>query len=179
MDRKTTKPRRDFLLTLTGAMAATGCCAAAWPFIDSLNPPATLAGDAPPVTLDLGTVAPGAQHVLAWNGHPVFVVHRTAAELAALRDARASLLLDPASAAPQQPDWARNWHRSLRPAFGVYVGVCTHLGCIPSFEATFYYCPCHGSRFDLAGRVYTGSPARANLLVPPYAITGDVLRVGA
>ena len=80
-------PRRDFLLTLTGALGAVGCCAAAWPFLDSLSPPDTLETAAPPVTLDLGTVAPGGQHVLSWNGHPVFVVHRTDAELAFLREA--------------------------------------------------------------------------------------------
>ena len=152
--------------------------AAAWPFVDSLSPPATLDADAPPVTLDLGTVAPGTQHVLSWGGHPVFAVHRTTAELAALREA-GPLLLDPQSHSPQQPDAARNWHRSLLPEFGVYVGVCTHLGCIPSFEATLYHCPCHGSRFDLAGRVYAGSPARLNLLVPPHAIEGLTLRIGA
>lgn len=173
-------PRRDFLLTLTGAMGAVGCCAAAWPFLDSLSPPATLETPAAPATLDLGTVAPGAQRVLSWNNHPVFVVHRTAAELAALRDpATDALLLDPQSHTPQQPDAARNWHRSLLPAFGVYVGVCTHLGCIPSLEATLYHCPCHGSRFDLAGRVFAGSPARLNLLVPPHEITGATLRIGA
>ena len=173
----TAPPRRDFLVTLTGAMGAVGCCAAAWPFLDSLSPPETLGTPAAPVTLDLGTVAPGTQHVLSWNGHPVFAVHRTDAELAALREAGA-LLLDPQSHDPQQPDTSRNWHRSLLPAFGVYVGVCTHLGCIPSFEATLYHCPCHGSRFDLAGRVYAGSPARLNLLVPPHAIDGAMLRVG-
>ncbi len=171
--------RRDFLLTLTGAMGVVGCCAAAWPFLDSLSPPDTLDAAAPPVTLDLGTVAPGTQHVLSWNAHPVFVMHRTDAELAFLREAGTiATLLDPDSHSPQQPDAARNWHRSLLPAYGVYVGVCTHLGCIPSLEQTVYHCPCHGSRFDLAGRVYAGSPARLNLLVPPHAIAGTTLRIG-
>ena len=171
--------RRDFLLTLTGAVGAVGGCAAAWPFLASLGPPATLDPDPPPVTLDLRTVAPGTQHVLSWNGHPIFAVHRTAAELVALQDAAASaLLLDPGSRSPQQPDAARNWHRSLLPAFGVYVGVCTHLGCIPNVDGVLYRCPCHGSRFDLAGRVYAGSPARLNLLVPPHGIDRMMLRIG-
>ena len=177
MPDETVPPRRDFLLTLTGAMGAVGCCAAAWPFLDSLSPPETLGAPAAPVTLDLGTVPPGTQHVLSWNGHPVFAVHRTETELTALREAGA-LLLDPQSHTPQQPDTARNWHRSLVPAFGIYVGVCTHLGCIPSFERTSYHCPCHGSRFDLAGRVYAESPARLKLLVPPHAIAGTTLRIG-
>ena len=173
-------PRRDFLLTFTGAMAAVGCCAAAWPFLDSLGPAPTLSAPPPPVSLDLGTVPEGTQHVLSWHGHPVFVMHRTEPELALLRAATdGDELLDPHSLTAQQPEAARNWHRSIEPAFGVYVGVCTHLGCIPDFERLLYRCPCHGSRFDLAGRVYRGSPARLNLLVPPHAIAGSVLRVGA
>ena len=173
-------PRRDFLLTLTGAMGAAGCCVAAWPFLDSLEPAPTLETPAPVVSLDLATVPAGAQHVLSWSGQPVFVVHRTATELALLQAATAGdQLLDPRSLAAQQPDATRNWHRSIEPAYGVYVGVCTHLGCIPAFERTLYHCPCHGSRFDLAGRVYAGSPARLNLLVPPYTIAGSMLRVGA
>lgn len=172
-------PPRRFLLTLTGAMGVAGGCVAAWPFLDSLMPPRALEQPAPPVSFDLGTVPEGAQHVLSWNGHPVFAVHRTATELADLRAATGgSELLDPQSLSAQQPDAARNWHRSLEPAFGIYVGVCTHLGCIPTFEGTLYHCPCHGSRFDLAGRVSVGSPARLNLLVPPYTITGTMLRVG-
>ena len=179
MTDETAPPRRDFLLTLTGAMGAVGGCAAAWAFLDSLSPPAALGTAAPPVTLDLGTVPLGGQHVLSRNGHPVFVVHRTDAELAFLREAgTVAALVDPDSRSPQQPDAARNWHRSLRPEYGVYVGVCTHLGCIPSFEGTRYHCPCHGSRFDLAGRVYAGSPARLNLLVPPHSISGMTLRIG-
>ena len=181
-----TPPRRDFLLTLTGAMGVVGGCVAAWPFLDSLAPPRALETALPPLRLDLGTVPEGAQSVLSWSGHPLFVVHRTAAEMAALRAATApsrdgggDQLLDPRSATAQQPDDARNWHRSIEPAFGVYVGVCTHLGCIPNFSGSSYHCPCHGSRFDLAGRVYVGSPARLNLLVPPHAITGTTLRVGA
>lgn len=170
--------RRDFLLTVTGAMCAVGACAAAWPFVASLAPAPTLGEDAPPIEIDPAAIAPGTQRAFSWNGHPLFVVHRTEAELAALRDADPALLLDPRSLAPQQPENARNWHRSVVPAYGVYVGVCTHLGCVPAFRETSYRCPCHGSRFDLAGRVQVGSPARLNLLVPPNALAGGRLRVG-
>lgn len=178
-DDDPTGARRDFLLTVAGAMCAVGACAAAWPFAASLAPPPTLGEDAAPLEIDPATIAPGTQRAFSWNGNPLFAVHRTEAELAALRDADAALLLDPYSIAPQQPEDARNWHRSVVPAYGVYVGVCTHLGCIPAMRGAAYHCPCHGSRFDLAGRVYAGSPARLNLRVPPHAMVGTKLRVGA
>ncbi|WP_419728489.1 ubiquinol-cytochrome c reductase iron-sulfur subunit [Lichenicola sp.] len=184
--------RRDFLTLLTVATASVGACAFAWPFLDSLGP--ANPGDPPDavVEVDLTKLAPGQQMVVVWRGHPVFVVRRTADELRALQDAALlHELRDPASAQLQQPDYAVNWHRSIVPEIGVLVGVCTHLGCVPRFrpgaegnaspvaEAGGYACPCHGSRFDLAGRVFTGAPAPFNLPVPPYSLPQPtVLRIG-
>lgn len=179
--------RRDFLTLLTVATAAVGACAFAWPFIDSLDG----AGSGDPadavVDIDLTHLAPGQQVEAVWRGHPVFVVHRTPEALQALQNADLQRRLrDPLSAEHQQPGYAVNWHRSIVPEFGVMVGVCTHLGCIPRFRPTAdpaapggYACPCHGSRFDLAGRVFAGAPAPYNLPVPPYRLVEPRhLRIG-
>ena len=188
--------RRDFLTLLTLATASVGACAFAWPFLDSLGP--ANPGDPADavVEVDLTKLAPGQQMVVVWRGHPVFVVHRTEQELHALQDAALLHdLRDPGSAELQQPDYAHNWHRSVVPEIGVLVGVCTHLGCVPRFrpgapgagggggsaiaEAGGYGCPCHGSRFDLAGRVFTGAPAPYNLPVPPHSLPHPaLLRIG-
>lgn len=179
--------RRDFLTLLTVATAAVGACAFAWPFIDSLD--GTGSGDAADavVDIDLTHLAPGQQVETVWRGHPVFVVHRTQDALQALQNSDLQRRLrDPGSAEHQQPDYAVNWHRSIVPEYGVMVGVCTHLGCIPRFRPTVdlaapggYACPCHGSRFDLAGRVFAGAPAPYNLPVPPHMLVAPMhLRIG-
>ena len=139
----------------------------------------TLAAGAP-VDLDLAKVEPGQQVVALWRGKPVFVVNRALAMLKTLQDPRLTrMLADPQSEKRQQPRYARNWHRSVKPEYGVFVGICTHLGCAPQFDplpnATQpapqwpggYFCPCHGSKYDLAARVYRGVPAPYNLPVPP------------
>ncbi|MCQ8241258.1 ubiquinol-cytochrome c reductase iron-sulfur subunit [Rhizosaccharibacter radicis] len=182
-------PRRDFLTLLTGATVLVGAGAFSWPFLDSLRPEGS--GDAaPPLDVDLSRVVPGQQIVVVWRGKPVFVVRRTPEALQRMRGAALrQKLRDPDSHALQQPAYAANWHRSVAPEWGVMVGICTHLGCVPGYAPApgggapdwpgGYACPCHGSRFDLAGRVFQGSPAPLNLPVPPYRmIASDRLRLG-
>ncbi len=184
--------RRDFMTLLAGSVAAVGLGAFAWPFIDSMSPPVSAATDEETVDVDVGHLAPGTQTSVIWRGKPIFIVHRTDAQLLRLQDPNFTrALIDPASEAYQQPAYAVNWHRSISPSYGVLVGICTHLGCVPNFypnpSATEpvpnwqggYLCPCHGSRYDLAGRVLRGSPARYNLPVPPYSMPGTTaVRIG-
>jgi len=144
-----------------------------------------------PIDVDIGGVAPGQQLLVKWRGHPIFVINRPPDALKTLQDPKLiAQLADPNSAVTQQPSYAANWHRSVKPEFAVLVGVCTHLGCIPSFEPAKgqlspdwlggYFCPCHGSKYDLAGRVFRGVPAPYNLPVPPYMFADDkTLRIGA
>lgn len=186
------KTRRDFLYIATAAFGAVGAAASLVPFISQMNPDASTLAAGGPVELDLGQVAPGQQVVVQWRSRPVFVTHRTPEVLQKLKDpALLALLVDPRSSELQQPPYVENWHRSVRPEFGVVVGICTHLGCIPLFEPQpnpttpvanwpgGYFCPCHGSKYDLAGRVFSGVPAPYNLPVPPYHLLGDTrLRIG-
>ncbi len=183
--------RRDFLSLVTVATAGLGACAFAWPFLDSLGR-RTAPDDADTaVDVDLTPLAPGQQVVAVWRGMPVFVVRRTADTLRRLQSAATRRLLrDPDSVERQQPAYAANWHRSIVPEFGVLVGICTHLGCVPKFRPELepagsderpggYACPCHGSRFDLAGRVFDGAPAQYNLPVPPCRLLEPSrLRIG-
>jgi len=171
--------RRDFLYVTTGAVAAVGVAFATWPFIDQMEPSSGVLAAGGPISVDLSSVAPGQQIVVRWRSRPVFIVNRTPPLLATLRDpALLSQLRDPHSQELQQPNYATNWSRSIKPGFLVLVGVCTHLGCIPTFTPEKgaldpswpggYLCHCHGSRYDLAGRVFQGVPAPYNLPVPPY-----------
>ena len=185
--------RRDFLTLLTGAAAIVGAGAFVWPFLDSLTPAGSNDSASADVDVDLSKVAPGQQIVVVWRGKPVFVVHRTPEALLKLQDTNlTNRLTDWASKENQQPDYVVNWHRSIAPEYGVMVGICTHLGCVPGYvpnpSATDpianwpggYACPCHGSKFDLAGRVFSGSPAPYNLPVPPYSMPSKTsLRIGA
>jgi ubiquinol-cytochrome c reductase iron-sulfur subunit len=185
------EPRRDFLLLLAGALGGVAAAAALVPLIDSLMPSADVIAAGAPIEFDLSQVQPGEQKIVAWRSRPVFVVRRTAAELEMLRQPRdTGLLGDPDSTAFQQPPYARNWHRSIDPQFLVVVGICTHLGCIPRFEPQVggalgagwpggYFCPCHGSKYDLSARVFSGVPAPYNLPVPPYRfVEKTVIRIG-
>ena len=168
--------RRDFLYLATAAVGGVGAAATLWPLIDQMNPDAATEAAAGPVDIDLSQLQPGQQVVVLWSARPVFVVHRPQDALDALRTpAHLALLSDPNSTARQQPDYATNWHRSIKPEILVLVGVCTHLGCIPKFWPQpsptepapnwpgGYFCPCHGSKYDLAGRVFLGVPAPYNL----------------
>ncbi|HVH74933.1 MAG TPA: ubiquinol-cytochrome c reductase iron-sulfur subunit [Stellaceae bacterium] len=183
--------RRDFLLLVTGALGVVGAGAAIWPFIASMNPSADVIAAGAPVDIDLSPVKPGQQLLITWRSRPIFIVRRTPAQLKMLQEANdTSLLRDPNSAAEQQPPYAKNWHRSIKPEYSVLVGICTHLGCIPIFRPQVggdlganwpggYFCPCHGSKYDLAGRVFSGVPAPYNLPVPPYTFTGPTaVRIG-
>jgi len=184
--------KRDFLFLVTGAMGAVGVGAAIWPFLDQMNPDAATIAAGGPVDVDLSQLQPGQQIEILWQSHPVFVVNRPPDALTRLQDPNVNAQLrDPDSDNLQQPTYAKNWHRSLKPEILVLVGVCTHLGCIPEFKPQpdpknpapnwpgGYFCPCHGSRYDLAGRVFQGVPAPYNLPVPPHTFPDDkIVRVG-
>jgi ubiquinol-cytochrome c reductase iron-sulfur subunit len=181
--------RRQFLGVATSALGTLGLVAVAIPFVKSMTPSERARAAGGPVEVDLATVAPGALTTVEWRGRPVWVLHRTPAMLATLGNHDAELV-DPRSNDDQQPFYAHNATRSVRPEFLVATAVCTHLGCIPSFRPDLapadlgpgwpggFYCPCHGSRFDLAGRVFKNVPAPRNLEVPPYSFEGDRLIVG-
>lgn len=183
--------RRDFLYTAAGAMTAVGAIAVCWPFLNNLNPAADVIAAGAPVDIDISKIQPSQQITVLWRSHPIFIARRTPEELGVLQQASdVSLLADPHSAIHQQPDYAKNWHRSIKPEYLVVVGICTHLGCIPRLESKpggalgaswpgGYFCPCHGSRYDLAARVFTGVPAPYNLPVPPHRFVSDkILRIG-
>jgi ubiquinol-cytochrome c reductase iron-sulfur subunit len=184
--------RRDFLYIATAAVAAVGAAASLVPLIAQMNPDAATLAAGGPVDLDLSKVALGQQVVVRWRSRPIFVTHRTEVLLQQLKSASLiDRLADPQSQALQQPPYADNWHRSVKPEYGVLVGICTHLGCIPLFypqpsqsQPTAdwpggYFCPCHGSKYDLTGRVFKGVPAPYNLPVPPYRfVTDSKIRIG-
>jgi ubiquinol-cytochrome c reductase iron-sulfur subunit len=157
------------------ATAAYVAAAVAWTLIDQMNPSADVIAAGGPIDVDLASLTPGQQIVVRWQSHPIFIADRTPQALQTLQEPQLrDRLRDPDSEAHQQPPYAQNWHRSIKPEFLVLVGICTHLGCIPSYrpvagEADLapdwpggYFCPCHGSRYDLAGRVFQGVPAPYN-----------------
>jgi ubiquinol-cytochrome c reductase iron-sulfur subunit len=172
------------LIAATGIAGGVGMAGAAVPFIASMFPSERAKAAGAPVLADIRELAPGALRIVAWRGKPVWILRRTEAMLADIR-ADDALVSDPHSDVPQQPDYARNEFRSIKPTIAVLVGVCTHLGCSPQFRSAEekaqmgqgwnggFFCPCHGSKFDLAGRVLRGSPAPTNLVVPPYAFLSD------
>lgn len=176
--------RRYFLIQATSAVGAVGAVGAAWPFVMYWTPSAKARALGAPVRVDVSKLAPGEMlsPIVAWRGKPIFIVARDKATIDALKVDTAELA-DPDSVNPeQQPDFAANAWRSERPEIGVYLGICTHLGCSPkhvvsnNFEDTGqggFFCPCHGSKFDLAGRVVKGVPAPDNLEVPPYRFESD------
>ncbi|NLI27397.1 MAG: ubiquinol-cytochrome c reductase iron-sulfur subunit [Acetobacter sp.] len=184
--RGSSTSRRDVLTVVTITTAVAGGCALAWPFLETLTPPDDTAAHAP-VDVDLTAIAPGQQITVMWRGSPVFITNRPPEALAKLKSPElVSKLRDPDSLIVQQPPYATNWHRSLKPEYSVLVGVCTHLGCIPTMiggsgdpAVRTFLCPCHGSKFDLAGRVFKGVPAPYNLPVPPHRMLSDtMLRIG-
>ena len=183
--------RRRFLTAATSAVGVAGVVGIAVPFVGSWNPSAKAKAAGAPVKADIGKLEPGQMIVVEWRGKPVYVMLRTSTQvedLAALNDQ----LKDPDSTVSEQPDYITGDARALRPELLVVVGLCTHLGCAPKFRPEVgaadlggeawlggFFCPCHGSKFDLAGRVYSGVPASANLVVPPYSFEGDnVLVIG-
>ena len=184
--------RRDFLYIATGTVAAVGAVATLVPLVNQMNPDASTLAAGGPVDLDISKIEPGQQVVVRWRERPIFVFHRTPETLKTLQDPKLiAVLADANSQQVQQAPYATNWHRSIKPEFGVLVGICTHLGCIPLFypqpNATTpvadwpggYFCPCHGSKYDPAGRVFSGVPAPYNLPVPPYTfVSNTTIRIG-
>ena len=177
--------RRRFLTATTSVVGAVGAGYLAVPFIKSWNPSARAKLAGAPVSQDISALAEGQQLTLKWRGQPVYVAKRSQAMLATLPQMD-PLLLDPKSDnTDQQPAYAKNEWRSIKPEILVLVAVCTHLGCAPEFVPELkpqpfdpnwkggYFCPCHKSRYDLAGRVFQGMPAPANLPVPPYHFEND------
>lgn len=188
MSEKIDKNKRHFLGAATAATGIVGFGFAAVPFLSSLKPSARARALGAPVEVPLSSLEPGEMIRVVWRGKLVYVLRRTnemLSRLAGLND----LLRDPDSLEPDiQPEFAINEHRSLNPEYLVVEGACTHLGCapLPQFEVTpsddwfgGFFCPCHGSKFDLSGRVYKGVPAPTNLKVPPYSFTqSDVITIG-
>ncbi len=186
----TDKDRRFFLTATTAVVGGVGAAFAAVPFIASFQPSARTKAIGAPVEVEIGKIEPGQRVIVEWRGKPVWLVARSKESLAALAE-RETELADPNSDKPQQPEYAKNKHRSLRPELLIVIGICTHLGCSPSYapvDSAFdlgadwpggFFCPCHGSKFDLAGRVYAGVPAPTNLEVPPhYFLSEDLLLIG-
>jgi len=173
------KDRRRFLTTTATAVGGVGAVATAVPFISTMTPSAKAKAIGAPIEVDISDIAPGERKVVKWQGKPVWILRRkkeTLDELPSLDEE----LRDPKSEEQQQPAYASNEYRSINPEYLVVIGLCTHLGCSPTYvpknaendlgpnwEGGFF-CPCHGSRFDLAGRVFREVPAPSNLLVPPY-----------
>jgi ubiquinol-cytochrome c reductase iron-sulfur subunit len=176
--------RRHFLTVATVVTGGAGAIATAVPFVASFKPSARAQALGAPVTADISKLEPGAMMRIEWRGRAIFIVNRTEEMLGTL-DKDTARLKDPDSEKSEQPEYAKNPQRSVRPGVLVLEGVCTHLGCAPQarFEVAAadlgadwpggFYCPCHGSRFDLAGRVFTGVPAPLNLPVPPYRYIND------
>jgi len=174
--------RRRFLTVTTSVVGGVGVVAVAVPFIKSWEPSARAKAAGAPVTVDISKIEAGQKVTYPWRGLPVFVVNRTKAQLDALPsvDTRLADAKSDGVSAAQQPEYARNETRSIKPQWLVVVGICTHLGCVPDFVPEIkpepfdpewkggFYCPCHKSRYDMAGRVFSGVPAPKNLQVPPY-----------
>jgi len=181
-DETIDKKRRKFLLGATATLGAVGAAAATVPFISSLLPTAKAEAEGGPVKVKISEMKPGDQLTVIWRGRPVWIVARSKEALEVLPKLT-HLLRDPNSDVPQQPTYARNEYRSIKPEILVLVGVCTHLGCTPTFRPDpkslapdwpgGFFCSCHGSKFDLAGRVYKHVPAPINLEVPPYVYLND------
>lgn len=174
--------RRQFLKTSAVALGGLGALCALMPFVSSWMPSAKTKSQGAPVTVDLRQIKPGEQLVKAWRGKPVWIIHRTPGMLQQLKTHIADLR-DPDSRVAQQPDYAKNQFRSINPKYLVLIGICTHLGCTPKYQSTEnqttstnasgFFCPCHGSRFDLSGRVFKSMPAPINMQVPPYRFIND------
>lgn len=159
--------RRRFLSLATSVIGGIGAALAAVPFISSWSPSARARALGAPVSVDISKIEPGQKITVPWRGKPIFVVHRTEEALKTLATDTAQLR-DPLSLEPQQPPYAKNQYRSIKEPILVVEGICTHLGCVPLLKPEGFYCPCHGSIYDIAGRVYKGVPAPLNLVVPPY-----------
>jgi ubiquinol-cytochrome c reductase iron-sulfur subunit len=181
--------RRRMLIGTTAVVGGAGMVAAVAPFVKSWNPSAKAKAAGAPVVQDISAIEAGQMIVVEWRGIPVYVVSRTAEMVASLTK-NAAVVADPASDESDQPDYTKNPTRSRSPELLVVTGVCTHLGCAPLYRPEVapadlgadwqggFYCPCHGSKYDLAGRVYKSMPAPKNLPVPPYSLADSILTIG-
>lgn len=182
-EKELDKSKRGFLVATTavGGVAAVGV---ATPFVASMFPSERAKALGAPVEVDVGNLAPGEMMTVEWRGKPVWIVRRTKEMLDSIRKSD-DKVTDPKLGVNQQPEYAKNEDRSIKPEILVLEGVCTHLGCSPQFKPREmstdmgadwvggFYCPCHGSKFDFAGRVYKGAPAPTNLKVPPHTYLAD------
>lgn len=173
--------KRRFLTWTTSAIGAVGAVGIAVPFLGSWKPSAKAQAAGAPVEVAIGKVEEGQTIRVEWRGKPVFITRRSDAIIKSL-DSKNDRLKDPDSVEfpEQQPDYCAETYRSIKPDILVLVGICTHLGCVPQYKKVTevdwgggFFCPCHGSRFDLAGRVFAGVPASKNLEVPPYSYLSD------
>lgn len=180
--------RRKFLIGASSVVGAVGVAGTAYPFVKSLFPSRKAVAAAQPIEIDISKIDPGQQIQVEWQHKPVWVLRRTQTQVASLGE-RVSRLKDPKSNDAQQLPQYANKTRSIKPDISVLIGICTHLGCIPDYKPKpgsindnwigGYHCPCHGSLYDLAGRVFDGSPAPMNLPVPPYYfLTDQKIKVG-
>lgn len=183
--------RRHFLTVATTVVGGVGMVAAAVPFVASMKPSARAKAAGAPVELDISKIEPGGMAKIEWRGKAVGVVRRTPRLINLVESMDPSILRDPKSLMDQQPPYAANEMRSIKPEYFVTVLNCTHLGCAPKFVPEVapeeigpqfkggFFCPCHGSKFDLAGRVFKGVPAPLNLLVPPHRyLSPTTLQIG-
>jgi ubiquinol-cytochrome c reductase iron-sulfur subunit len=178
--------RRRFLTAATSVVGAAGAVSVAWPFLATLKPSAKALALGAPVTADIGKIEEGQQVTFVWQGSNIWVLRRSK-EMVDSLDKVKSRLADPNSDSSKQPDYCKNEHRSIKAEYLVMKGKCTHLGCSPKLRTDHpapdvdpdwqggYYCPCHGSRYDLAGRVFSGQPAPLNMEVPPHRYEGDTI----
>ena len=177
--------RRRFLAASTTVVGAAGITVASLPFIASMRPSERALAAGAPLVVDVTKLESAQQITVEWQRKPVWALRRSPGMLESLEGIE-ERLRDPQSlVTSQQPAYAQNRHRSLRPEYFVAVAICTHLGCVPKFRPDLapadigpdwpggYFCPCHGSRFDFAGRVYAGVPAPTNLVIPPYRFLSD------
>jgi len=174
------KGRRRMITLTTSAVGAVGCGFAAWPFLSSWQPSARAQAAGAPVKVDVSKIEPGQKITVEYMGKPIFVVRRTDEALKKLPENDGNLRDPNSDVVEQQPEYAKNSHRSIKPEIMVLTAICTHLGCVPLYQPKVeadwnggFFCPCHGSKFDMAGRVYQGVPAPTNLPVPDYHFVND------
>lgn len=185
-DKDVNRKRRRFLISATSVVGAAGVCALAWPFLDSLSPSARAKSLGAPVRADISKIEEGQQVTFFWRSQPVWALNRSKKMRESLSE-WGSRLSDPKCEQAQQPAYCKNEYRSIKPRWLIMIGICTHLGCVPDLKEKApdpavdadwhggYLCPCHGSKYDLSGRVLRGQPAPLNMVVPPYHYVTDTL----
>ena len=186
MSDKVDEKKRLFLQHTTAAMGCIGVAGALTPLASYLQPSRDAQAQGAPVRVDVSAIPPNGQKTVLWRGKPVWIIHRDNKALASLTSVVAALK-DPESNVPQQPNYVHGQQRSLKPNYLVLLGVCTHLGCAPTYRPEpgsidsswpgGFYCSCHGSKFDLSGRVYKNMPAPTNLEVPPHYYESETMLV--